>query len=164
MATRFVDQDFFPNFYERLGLERTASATEIARAYRKRAMETHPDSNLDDVENATKQFVAIGRAYEVLKNPEDKRSYDMALRIHSPKADHASDNNADPKPDFTRPEFYTDFSYTDEEVRRYKEASDRIAKDEYRQGDLGIVFNFVSGGSRLAPEQTLLPEEIKLIK
>lgn len=55
-------------FYEQLGVEKTASATEIKKAYRKLAMKNHPDKGGDP-----EVFKEITRAYEVLSD-EDKRS------------------------------------------------------------------------------------------
>lgn len=62
--------------YETLGVERGASQEEIKRAYRNLARRYHPDANRDDPE-AAERFKEIGRAYEVLSNPEKRQRYDM---------------------------------------------------------------------------------------
>src|SRR5215204_6202361 len=59
-------------YYEILGVERSASATDIATAYRKLAVKNHPDKNPGDQE-AIARFKECSEAFEVL-NDSDKRS------------------------------------------------------------------------------------------
>eukprot|EP00529_Nitzschia_sp_RCC80_P020721 CAMPEP_0113503258 /NCGR_PEP_ID=MMETSP0014_2-20120614/34046_1 /TAXON_ID=2857 /ORGANISM="Nitzschia sp." /LENGTH=399 /DNA_ID=CAMNT_0000398209 /DNA_START=638 /DNA_END=1837 /DNA_ORIENTATION=- /assembly_acc=CAM_ASM_000159 len=63
------------DFYKILGVSRNADSSEIKGAYRKLAKELHPDANPN--RDTTEQFQDINRAYEVLKNPDLKRKYDM---------------------------------------------------------------------------------------
>ncbi|KAM3069926.1 hypothetical protein ACMFMG_004037 [Clarireedia jacksonii] len=63
-------------YYELLGVERQASDDEIKKAYRKKALELHPDRNYGDVENATIKFAEIQSAYEVLSDPQERAWYD----------------------------------------------------------------------------------------
>ncbi|MGE9271520.1 MAG: DnaJ domain-containing protein, partial [Verrucomicrobiales bacterium] len=53
------------DFYEVLGVSKTASASEIKKAYRKLAVKYHPDKNPGDNE-AEERFKELGQAYEVL--------------------------------------------------------------------------------------------------
>jgi len=62
------------DYYEVLGVDRDASQDQIKKAYRKLARELHPDVAGPDAED---RFKDVGRAYEVLSNPEKRRSYDM---------------------------------------------------------------------------------------
>lgn len=48
----------------------------IKKAYRRKALELHPDRNYGDVENATKQFAEVQSAYEVLADPQERAWYD----------------------------------------------------------------------------------------
>lgn len=63
------------DYYEILGVDKTASKDEIKKAYRKLAMQYHPDRNPDDKEAETK-FKEAAEAYEVLSNDEKRGKYD----------------------------------------------------------------------------------------
>ena len=65
----------FKNYYEVLGVERNASQAEIKRAYRKKARKYHPDVSKET--DAEEHFKEVGEAYEVLKDPEKRASYDQ---------------------------------------------------------------------------------------
>ncbi|KAI8602813.1 DnaJ domain-containing protein, partial [Dissophora ornata] len=62
--------------YVVLGIEKNASDTDIKKAYRRKALEWHPDKNHHRVEEATKQFAFIAEAYEVLSDPQERAWYD----------------------------------------------------------------------------------------
>ena len=64
------------DFYKILGLSKGASANEIKRAYRKKAIEFHPDKNPGDKE-AEANFKKAAEAYEVLSDPQKKSQYDQ---------------------------------------------------------------------------------------
>ena len=64
------------DYYEVLGVGKSASAEEIKKAYRKKAIQYHPDKNPDDKE-AEEKFKEAAEAYEVLSNPEKKQRYDQ---------------------------------------------------------------------------------------
>jgi molecular chaperone DnaJ len=64
------------DYYEVLGVAKTASADEIKKAYRKLAMQFHPDRNPDNKEAETK-FKEAAEAYEVLSDQEKRQRYDQ---------------------------------------------------------------------------------------
>jgi len=64
------------DYYEILGVNKTASESEIKKAYRQMALKYHPDKNPDDKE-AEEKFKEAAEAYEVLSNPEKKTRYDQ---------------------------------------------------------------------------------------
>ncbi len=63
------------DYYEVLGVTKTASETEIKKAYRKLAKEFHPDHNKS--EDAEAKFKEVREAYEVLSNNEKRKAYDQ---------------------------------------------------------------------------------------
>ena len=63
------------DFYETLGVGRTADEKELKSAFRKLAMQFHPDKNPGDAASE-KKFKEIGEAYETLKDPQKRAAYD----------------------------------------------------------------------------------------
>lgn len=63
------------DYYEILGVSKSASADEIKKAYRKTAIKYHPDKNPDDKE-AEEKFKEAAEAYEILRDPEKRQRYD----------------------------------------------------------------------------------------
>ncbi|AQZ14697.1 CAJ1 (YER048C) [Zygosaccharomyces parabailii] len=63
-------------YYDRLGISPTATPTEIKKAYRRKAMETHPDKHPDDPD-AEAKFQAVGEAYQVLSDENLRARYDQ---------------------------------------------------------------------------------------
>ena len=64
------------DYYEVLGVDKSASADEIKKAYRKKAIQYHPDKNPGDKE-AEEKFKEAAEAYEVLSNPDKRARYDQ---------------------------------------------------------------------------------------
>ncbi|ESK97746.1 dnaj-like protein subfamily b member 8-like protein [Moniliophthora roreri MCA 2997] len=105
------------NFYEILGLQPSASSDEVRKAYKLKALETHPDkldhgASQRDKEAAEKRFHQVHEAFETLSDPIKRRAYDA--RTFRSRTDSAS-------------------SFTSEDVeRRKKERAEWARQQEER--------------------------------
>ena len=59
-------------YYEVLGVPRDVSESNLKKAYRRLALQYHPDKNQDNVEESTRIFNDIQQAYEVLSDPQER--------------------------------------------------------------------------------------------
>ncbi|WP_156509116.1 DnaJ domain-containing protein, partial [Oleiphilus sp. HI0132] len=64
------------DYYEVLGIERSADAKEVKKAYRRLAMKYHPDRNPDDAQ-AEEKFKEATEAYEILSDEQKRGAYDQ---------------------------------------------------------------------------------------
>ena len=64
------------DYYEVLGLARGAGAEDVKKAYRKLAVQFHPDKNPGD-KKAEERFKEVSEAYEVLSDPQKRQMYDQ---------------------------------------------------------------------------------------
>lgn len=66
------------DFYQVLGVNRTASVQEIKRAYRRKARDTHPDKRIDiSPKEAAEEFHRVVHAFEILSDEESRKQYDL---------------------------------------------------------------------------------------
>jgi len=75
---RFFSRRFIimaKDYYETLGIAKSASADEIKKAYRKLALQYHPDRN--KTHEAEEKFKEVTKAYEILSDPQKRQTYDQ---------------------------------------------------------------------------------------
>lgn len=84
------------DYYEVLGLPKTATEAEIKKAYKKLAVKWHPDKNPNNREEAVEKFREITEAYENLSDTDKRKTYDT-YGFNGPKANysHFDFNQAD---------------------------------------------------------------------
>lgn len=129
------------DYYELLGVATDATDTELKKAYRKKALQLHPDKNPGDIEGATAKFAMVRAAYEVLSDPQERSWYD------SHKNQILNDDDIKPSDDG---EDFVIPSISVEEIYRYFNPSFYTKIDDSQAGFyylVGSLFN------RLASEE-----------
>lgn len=74
------------DLYKLFDLDEICSVEQIKKAYRKKALELHPDKNLDNKEEAEKNFIQLGKAFEILTDAAAKAAYDAVRRNRRERA------------------------------------------------------------------------------
>uniref|UniRef100_A0A8C8AXB2 J domain-containing protein n=1 Tax=Otus sunia TaxID=257818 RepID=A0A8C8AXB2_9STRI len=68
------------DYYEVLGLQKSASQDDVRKSYYKLALKWHPDKNLSNKEEAEKKFKAVAEAYQVLSDPQKRLCYSRSVK------------------------------------------------------------------------------------
>ena len=92
------------DYYDILGVPRTATADEIKKAYRKLAVKYHPDKNPGDAA-AEEMFKKINTAYDVLGDEEKRRQYDSGYYYNSNSSSNTSSENTEKQYQYTQYEY-----------------------------------------------------------
>ena len=103
----------FKDYYQILGLPRTATPDEIKRAYRKLARKYHPDVSKEA--DAEARFKEVGEAYEVLKDPEKRAAYDRVGTQWKPGQEFH------PPPDWEQSFAFDGGGYTDADLGHFSD-------------------------------------------
>jgi curved DNA-binding protein CbpA len=110
-----------PDYYSILQVSRIASAEEIKTAFRKLAMQYHPDKNPGNEEN----FRSILEAYDVLIDPDKRRKYDSGRHYFDNYKKNTSANK-------TTKNKQKDYSFTEEDLKQRQEFAKRY-REQYRK-------------------------------
>ncbi|KXX74673.1 DnaJ subfamily C member 21 [Madurella mycetomatis] len=131
-------------YYELLGVDRQVPDEEIRRAYRKKALELHPDRNLNDIENATRKFAEVQTAYEILSDPQERAWYDT----HRDAILSGEDDAAGAEPAEQSRSGHTSANAIFALMSRFNSS---VAMDDSPRGFFGILNGFFD---QLAAEET----------
>ncbi|MBF0117609.1 MAG: J domain-containing protein [Desulfobacterales bacterium] len=153
------------DYYKILGIQEDSSPDEIKKAYRKLAIETHPDKNLHNTEMSDR-FKTISEAYSVLIDPEKRKKYDQAIQA----------NQSSSKFGYSQEEIFKDFFSSNYAQEIFSEMQKEFNSQGFRFDDKfldSLFFNkkkatesgfFFAGFSILKPFNFDLQKGISIIK
>ncbi|XP_070693632.1 dnaJ homolog subfamily B member 2 [Pempheris klunzingeri] len=110
------------DYYNILGVPKTASQDDIKKAYRKLALKWHPDKNPDNKDEAERKFKEVAEAYEVLSDKSKRDAYD---RYGNDRVRHTGSSSSDFSSDF--PGFTFTFRSPDEVFKEFFGGQDPFA-------------------------------------
>ncbi|KAJ1732260.1 hypothetical protein LPJ72_003515 [Coemansia sp. Benny D160-2] len=146
-----ADDEQVPDLYQVLAVPRTANEEELRKAYRRRALRTHPDKwshSLDstsaEAQAKTKEFQQVGFAYSILKDPKRRKLYDATGSVSDLMADVAEEGK---DWDAYFRELWSgvvDATTIEQFALKYKgseeETADLLAAYTRHDGDLDLIF------------------------
>lgn len=107
-------------FYDILGVSREATLKEIKDAYRKKAMENHPDNNKDEDEKKIhEEMCLVNQAYSTLRNPELREIYDESLEQDESRDSSTPQESGREYSKHKVYEYYNSFDYDEETQKKF---------------------------------------------
>ena len=103
-------------YYELLGVMQDATADELKKAYRQKALQLHPDKNPHRLEKSHEEFAAVRAAYEVLSDPQERAWYDRhrtTILARNKRQAKSADDDAPTLDDLLR--YFNEDAYDDYE-------------------------------------------------
>lgn len=83
------------NYYEVLNISKDADSKAISDAYKKLALQWHPDKNPDNIDEANKRFKQISQAYQILSDSTNRLRYDRSQKMDGRYDDDSFDSDDD---------------------------------------------------------------------
>ena len=143
-------------YYELLGVASTASAEEIKKAFRQKALQLHPDKNQQRITEATEEFAAVQHAYQTLSDPHERAWYDRhresILGLRGGDLDEEQAPDVEELMHFFRPDAYKGFG--DDEggfFSVYRQLFEYIEEFEVEDGEVSRGSAYTSFGSKNSP-------------
>lgn len=126
--------------YEVLGVMQNATNDELKKAYRKMALQWHPDKNPDQLEEAKVQFQLVQAAYETLSDPQERAFYDRNrdsfLRNHGPGGESGKGSQGIDLYGFFSSQCYSGFNDSEKGFYTvYRQLFEKIAVNDMRYMD-----------------------------
>ena len=115
------------NYYDILNIEKNASQETIKKAYKISALKFHPDKNKEST--AHEKFIEINQAYEVLKNEETRKKYDIEINLDYNTVFTSKNTNDDSTSDYNFRD--KDLNRQQEEARKKAEQYANMSFDEF---------------------------------
>lgn len=145
------------DYYVLLGVEESATSIELKKAYRKKALQLHPDKNPDDVENTTRLFNEVRVAYETLSDPQERSWYDShKFQILMEDGDSNDSTNGSYNDD----SFNTYYAGTSaEDIQKYFNSSLYQKMDDSINGFYSVISVLLD---KIASEEVLSGKQQKL--
>ena len=157
-----MNASHFKDYYAILGLDKSASDEEIKRAYRKLALQYHPDRNPENRNEAESKFKDITEAYGVLINPSKRREYDRLRTASHTGRGYSSSGQAGSRSWSSYEDLFRDLFNNPEMSRIFREMQNEFTRRGMRFDDrffdnlffggrgtfFGGVFFFGPGGAR----------------
>lgn len=144
------------DLYKLLEVEETSSLDEIKKAYRKRALELHPDKNLDKKEEAEKNFIQLQGAFKILSDKSARAAYDAVRFAKREKA------KRDEQLDDKRRKLKQDLERREQQAREKVELIQKSKVEERLQKEIERLRR--EGNKLLEEETELINEQIRKSK
>lgn len=133
------------NYYDILEINKSATSVDVKKAYRKLALQWHPDKNPNNVDEANRRFKQICQAYEILSDDKQRTAYDLkiAKKQFKPYRYKSTSNTKSPSSSSTP---YFETSFDDDFPYQFKQPH-QLFREFFVNDDL-FAFNGRKGDPR----------------
>lgn len=153
---QFLEMDLYKLFE----IEEESTIEQIKKAYRKRALESHPDKNPNNKEEAQKKFVLLGKALEILATESSKAAYDAVRKAKREKAKR--DELLDDKRKKLKDALEEREKWARDKVQKQTETIKKTKEEERYQNEVERLRN--EGSKLLEEEMNYINEQLRMEK